>query len=1320
MPAPANHSSLSLHHSLIIAAFLVSALVLAVFLGSAYLLVYVPAKSALATAQMRLTSKQIEESIATLDSRIEAITQITRLWGSRGLLDTDHIDNFNNIERPMLEKGPHLSSVVMAQSSGRELLLMHTPDDTWVNRLTDPDAWGKQARYITWDAQWREQKQETTPLDYDARKRPWFQGVMALPSERQTFWTAPFIFRSSQEPGISAVVRWTAPDGRVYAMTHDIKLIDLSHFTRDIIAGKNGFAAVFTDDGKLIGVPRASQFGSDEAIEKTILHPGADLAVAPVAAGFRQWRSRGKLPNSLQYFTVAGSTWLCLFKPIKFGSQTFWVATFAPEADFAPIDGADVRLMAILLLFTLFMAWLIVVSLAKRFVRPLQQLAAESNRIGGMHLEAPIRVHSPWREIEDLANAEEHMRLKLLAATTRLASVNESLESKVEERTLALKIREQEARTAADRLRLAAQAGKLAMWEWYAERDGFLVSNEWLTLVGRPQGNNSISTAEFALLIHPDDRNALLQQSVNINENGLECFESERRVRHAQRGWIWMYSAGVVTRRGDDGRALQISGFHQDVSVHKENEATLRAAKNLAEQATRAKSDFLANMSHEIRTPMNAIIGMAYLAVKAGLPPRQHDYLLKIQQAGHHLQGIINDILDSSKIEAGMLTLEHDEFMLDDVMDNVANLIGEKAAGKGLELIYNVDQHIPRYLIGDTLRLTQILTNYGNNAVKFTERGEITVSVRVLENHSNAVVLEFSVQDTGIGLSPEQLAQVFNSFQQADSSTTRKYGGTGLGLSIAKRLAEMMGGTVGAESELGRGSRFWFSARLDKSNGSRQQSYAIPRLDGRRALVVDDVEHARIALADMLTRMSLSVQTCDSGMAAFNEVIAAAERGAPFDLLLLDWKMPGMDGIDTARLIKQRLPQHQPQVILVTAYGREEVIRSADATGIDAMLFKPVSASQLYNVVAKVCAEAPEQEPAAPRNPASSRNLGNLRGAHVLLVEDNELNQEVALGLLSSVGLVVDVAANGDIALRKVAEQLYDAVLMDVQMPVMDGIAATQAIRQLPGRETLPIIAMTAHAMPSEQARCRSAGMNDHLAKPIDPEALFQTLSRWLPQRETPDPVKPPEPPLTATPNAGRSLPELPGIDVAQAVARAGGNVELYQRLLREFARSHHDDAEKIRDALLQDARSAHDLMHTVKGISGNLGMHGLHHAASKLEQAMKQGAHIDDSLLHFERELADLVRVIEARLPAPEAAQKASTREPDWAQLEPLLDELRQRLATADGSAEDSLNTCLAIASGSHVEAILRRVGEHLSQFNFLEAYVAADAIYPKGDILP
>src|SRR5262245_50184728 len=596
--------------------------------------------------------------------------------------------------------------------------------------------------------------------------------------------------------------------------------------------------------------------------------------------------------------------------------------------------------------------------------------------------------------------------------------------------------------------------------------------------------------------LHPDDK-ARTREVWQSAINSLGLYETEYRIRRKDGAYHWHLARGIPILDANGSIRMWV-GSCLDIDARRRAEEELQAAKQVAEEATAMKSMFLANMSHEIRTPMNAVIGLAYLALKTPLSDKQRDYLNKIHNAGTSLLGVINDILDFSKIEAGRLDIETVDFRLDEVIGSVTSITAQKAQEKGLEFLAEVPASVPQNLVGDPLRLGQVITNLVNNAIKFTERGEVYLKAELLEQVGSRAKLRFSVKDTGIGMTPEQAARLFQAFSQADASTTRKHGGTGLGLTISRRLVELMGGEIWLESEPGAGSTFLFTVSMGVTSGPARSRVVPERLRALSALVVDDNAAARDILVHSLEGVCAHVDAVSSG----EEAIAAVKQhdtDGPYDVVFMDWRMPGMDGIEATSLIKKEPELKKPPVVvLVTAFGREEVREEAERMEMDGFLLKPITQSMLVDIL--VLLFAGDRQDATVHASATDQGADRLGGVRVLLAEDNEINQQIAVELLEGVGATVEVAENGGEAVRKMLDQptKFDVVLMDIQMPEMDGYQATKKIRSDPRFGKFPIIAMTAHATIEERQKCLEAGMNAHVTKPIDPSALFETLERFV------------------------------------------------------------------------------------------------------------------------------------------------------------------------------------------------------------------------------
>ncbi|MDQ5906218.1 MAG: hypothetical protein QG590_699 [Pseudomonadota bacterium] len=666
----------------------------------------------------------------------------------------------------------------------------------------------------------------------------------------------------------------------------------------------------------------------------------------------------------------------------------------------------------------------------------------------------------------------------------------------------------------------------------------------------------------------------------------------------------WLFFTAAAIRDGE-GEVVGAIETLQDISMRKQAEMALLEAKAEAEAAARVKAEFLANMSHEIRTPLNAIIGFAHLLQKSELSTKQSDHVQRLSSSSDMLLQLINDILDFSKIEAGHMQIESADFVLDEVLDNLSAMVAQRAREKGLELHFVLENDVPQRLVGDSLRLTQVLVNLLSNATKFTEAGQILVFVSVAERSDTRVRLEIAVQDTGIGVSPEQQTRLFRAFSQADTSTTRKYGGTGLGLTICNRLVELMGGKISLSSEPGIGSTFLFDVPLGIGQGTAPGTATT---GNKRVLVVDDNAIARTVLSRLVEKLGYRPDTADSGEAALKKVGEAGND--PYQLVFLDWNMPGMNGVEVARRLRTSA-QPTPGIVVVTAAGQSEADAAFADAEVNALVLKPVSATSLAAALAAMASE-PTREPPAERQ----RHEPRLKGLRVLLVDDVPTNREIASEILIDEGVVVGEAENGRLAVDKVLHGgPWDAVLMDVQMPEMNGLDATRAIRGDARFAALPIFAMTAFALEEEKQRCLASGMDGFLTKPIDPEAVVSTLAAIAKRiacadRPTGESTSSPvAPQASQPPSASTDFPTLPGIDTAEGLKRMMNKPAFYEKMLKSFHDRFINAPTTVREHLaagrIEDARRE---AHSAKGVSASVSANHLREQALVLEKAIAAG----------------------------------------------------------------------------------------------------------------
>ncbi|QID19597.1 response regulator [Nitrogeniibacter mangrovi] len=1503
-----------------------------VFGAALYTLIIAPTMGELAQNEVKQAAQEVGVRLRRDVHQIEQLLLTAAQWGQAGLLEATDAYAFDRLMRPILENDPRLSTALYARDDGSEIMLLEQPGGRWINRLTAAAGTPDRHRWLTWRENDPLPSEETRPSDYDPRRRPWFEGALSSEADLQPHWTAPYQFFTTKDPGITISTRWHDSEGATRVLAMDVLLADLSRITTAMAVGTRGGVAVFTADGKVLGLPRFPRFADPAAIRSAVFQPVDALDIDFLQRGVAAWHQGGMQAGSV-VFTAEALTWRGQFVPIDLGGQALWIGAFAPEADFIPARARDLWIFVGLLAGVIALGVLMAMRFAGRVRQPLRALVAQSERIGRLELAPGAPIEARWHELATLVDSQNRTRSLLARAKTSLDQAREKLEEKVAARTTELAqkqaaladqllfvqilidavpnpifykgpdgrflgcnkayettfgttraylqgktVLELEYLPAADRvayhdedMRVIAEAGNVqkelrlpfadgVVHDTLYWVSGFRLSNgqsggllgivvditetkqaerrardaeaQLRTILesspiavvisnfaGMPVFVNS-RACEMAGIDHAQFMRqpvaqrfadpAQRDQAMTLLEAGAEVRDLEVTLRHADGDPRWALLTLERSRLGDepvvigwtyditplkqvehdlrklslaveqspvmivitrpDGQVqyvnphfTKLTGYrledittdlpdifdaqgnatdvfatlwntlragrvwHQecqsrkkggehfwvsmavsaltdaqglithcvwvleDVSARKATETALRRAKRMAEEAAQAKARFLANMSHEIRTPMNAIIGLSHLCLDTELNDTQHDYVRKIQQAGQSLLRVINDILDFSRIEAGRIEIEAVDFSLDEVLGNVATLVAQRAQEKQLELLLDVAPDIPPRLVGDPHRLGQVLTNLLGNAVKFTEHGEVRLSVSPVRRQSGRIELAFAVSDTGVGMSVEQRSRLFEAFAQADGSTSRKYGGSGLGLSICRHLVELMGGHIGVESQPGAGSTFRFSLGF----GVHGEAHA-PRLPGRlhglRVLVVDDHPAAREVLCGMLSAMPFRTEAVASAQAALT-AIAAADADAPFGLVLMDWRMPGIDGLEATRRIKHDPDlTHPPVVILVTAFGTAELAADAARVGADAQLFKPVTASSLIDAI--MHAYGLERAMAAlPAPPADA--AVRLDGMRVLVVEDNDINQQIARTLLESRGARVEIATDGQAAVDRLEDTSvagFDAVLMDLQMPGLDGFEATRLLRAQPRFAQLPIIAMTAHAMAEERERCLLAGMNDHVAKPIDPAHLFATLARW---RGGPSGAAADAAPATTT------LPSIEGIDLDAGLRRMGGDEGLYLRLLRQFAQTQGDTPARIADQIAQgQVDGAEHAAHTLCGLAANIGAGALAAAAAQVETALRRGETDADALERMQAHMATLVEAIRTRLPVPRAPERP--RERTTANASTIVGELTRLLRAADGEANAYFSQVRADLIDCLGEAAVGEMAQAIQVYDF------------------
>ena len=827
------------------------------------------------------------------------------------------------------------------------------------------------------------------------------------------------------------------------------------------------------------------------------------------------------------------------------------------------------------------------------------------------------------------------------------------------------------------------------------------IKKEWLLTFDIEGADNGASLSFGNLFFDKFEKN-LMQNKIGIIA-GIKLINTE--VLDDEN-----YIAGVKKQLSIPSKAELFSELEGNNLLLESQSIKLQSALKEAESATKAKSDFLANMSHEIRTPMNAIIGLTNLLLKTELNEKQVDYAKKISLSANNLLGIINDILDFSKIEAGKLSMEIIKFRLEDILNNISNIIGMKTYEKGIEFAIILEHDVPTCLKGDPLRLTQVILNLTNNAVKFTKEGEVVVHIKVKEKTKNNVTLTFEIRDTGIGMTKEQINKLFKPFTQADVSTTRQFGGTGLGLAISKDIVRKMQGDFTVKSEYGQGSSFVFTAHFDIAQNCEVRSKTVPEsVHGLKILVVDDNSAARLVLYEYLEVFSYDVSLVASGPEAISEIDES------YDLIILDWKMPDMDGIETWRRIKKKMGKRAPKAIIVSAYDKDEIEKLTFEMGIEDILLKPVTQSTLFDSIIKIFGSENNNPESSKESQSSVRKLDAVRGAHILVVEDNEINQQVARETLENEGFIVSVAQNGKVAVEMIMVNDYDLVLMDLQMPVLDGYKATEKVRKDISCE-LPIIALSADAMKGTQEKVLKVGMNDFVTKPINFDELFIALRKWLPQKDyisnnAADKKKKQKPDVKYPFNDF-----LTSFDTRHVLSVLSGNQGLYADILIKFMSNYSGAAEETKNMIeSDDYAEVKKKLHTLKGVSGNIGAFGIQKDIVEMEAYAKNGQK-KELLLKFS-ELKE--KMTQAMLEIGNFADNIKTaQKSDIMDEETLMDNLIEFGALIDSydtNAENTLKKVKSTVEKLGYENEYSKLKKAISNYDFDEANIVYEKLMAK-----
>ena len=1301
---------------------------LAVFAYGGYHLILQPAINELARSQMSSVAQKVQSKLESSFTGVEASLRTSRNWGAitQAKPTAEFLSRFNDVFIPILQHQADISAIVFSDETGREVLLVRTQDGKLITRLSDPARQGKTMEWLTWSATGQLLARETRSIDYDARTRPWFQGAMAQTSAEGLFWTDPYLFFTNNEPGFTGVAYWTGVDGKRYIIAHDVPMLGLSQFTSKLRVARRGIVALLDDRGALLALPRLDAPVSDSSAHSRMLRSANEADIPVLQAGYSQWRALGGPSSVIAQFRHDEELWFGMFEPTEAAGRIAWLTTFAPADEFLPTGPRAIGSLIAITLLAMGLASWVGLRVARRVARPLEILTLESERIGRMELDAPVSnggVLSNWAEVKQLGTALNTMRERLLDATASLEQSRQELELRVVDRTQAL---------AEQIVFIEALLDTIPNAIFYKGADTrFMGCNRaYETMFGVHRSQFIGKTVLDLDYLPMTVRQAYQQEDTRIAQECSRISRNEDLVFADGQVHNTLYT--VTGFANQDGSPAGLIGVIVDVTELKSAEQVAVKASQAARAAADAKARFLANMSHEIRTPMNAILGLTHLVLQMELPQRQRGHLEKVNSAAQGLLLLINDILDFSKIEAGKMTCESTEFSLDLVISHLVDVLSMRARDKGLELLFDIASDVPDRLMGDAVRLGQVLTNLFSNAVKFTEHGEVTLNVTCVSKSLDQTVLRFAVHDTGLGMNEAEIAKVFSAFTQADSSTTRRFGGTGLGLSICKHIVELMGGSIQVESAPGKGSVFSFDAifgAVIQSDLVDPEPTAL-NLAGLRALIVDDNAAARLVFEHILQGHGLLTQTAGHGEDALAELLRAHAAAQPYRLLILDWKMARLDGVQTLRRIQATLGSDAPLCIMATAYDPDTLQEELGATPVAAIVQKPVTGKHLLEAIhgAFQSGSVPAQHSKPPTGTANLAELHRLlSGTHVLLVEDNVTNQELAVELLSAVGMTVDIANDGEAALGLLERHTYALVLMDCQMPIMDGFEATRRLRTQSRFADLPVIAMTANAMSGERERCLAAGMSDYLSKPIDLGLLYSKLVHWAPREGRTGAMvtfdatnSPPQEPTGTAPTANAI------IDEANGLARTNGNQALYERLLRKFCEREAGTPQRLEAALREgDRDSALRTIHNLKGIAATIGCHALSAACLTLENELRKPSQAPQSVVQaMQNWQAALTQVLDylqrRRTPSLEASTASgAAAELDQIPLEvqALCRELHSVLVANDARANRLAESLADKLSTTRLATEARQVAKHAARFDYDDALTTLQALQEQLD---